>query len=559
MAQLTFTLSPADSDHWNLRNNIIFPDCLTKFKARHEASLASEATAATNKCGDQGESPASTHKLPPPAIPHPSPPSSIGWPEVDDKVTEIMDQLHNLHLETMQEMGFIRSIDQAMAKFIMVEFLRLIAINHLKAILRAWHADLEVTMEKLLKDLDLATQTCTTLPSKNTAIKVALDNYREIAKLKLALPLAQLDTAHEEMERFMQHRLEELQSQQEMKHLVVELSSKITAHHRRVCQVLHSEPLRYAEVTQLVMVGMVADRPLESNFFPGLLEGLLGRLGIAMPGESKPPTSSRKGAGHLWSSAVCEAVLRREHREVETPGNAGLPQCLNLNYGEDFLKRRSHQVPVTFSDPLFIPSMANAVYEAFKPPVLSRASPFMGGCREPSTSGQPGDGDPEPEMPKPERPDPTRSDPRMSAPSTSQEPGSTGLSTSLASQQVQDPTPEASDTDSNKTGEHTPEQEWPCLGPKVKVTHQLWKCGNRAVAGDSQDGATPSKVRKEMEAEDTDTTAPLDLLRPLSRQLSLSCMTRTYRRLRRSVRESLDSKRGRQPPKRTSTPHPTSS
>ena len=103
--QLTVTLSPVNSDHWNLRNDIIFLDCLTKFKARHEASLAFEATTATKKCGSQGESPASTHELPPPAIPHPSPPSSIGWKEVDDKVTEIMDQLHNLHLETMQEVS----------------------------------------------------------------------------------------------------------------------------------------------------------------------------------------------------------------------------------------------------------------------------------------------------------------------------------------------------------------------------------------------------------------------------------------------------------------------
>ena len=107
-------------------------------------------------------------------------------------MTEIMDQLHNLHLETVQEMGFIRVIDQAMAKSIMVEFLRLnlIATDDLKTILWAWHVDLEVSTEKLLRDLDLAAETCTTLPSKNTAIEVALDNYRELAKLKLALPLA---------------------------------------------------------------------------------------------------------------------------------------------------------------------------------------------------------------------------------------------------------------------------------------------------------------------------------------------------------------------------------
>ena len=141
------------------------------------------------------------------------------------------------------------------------------------------------------------------------------------------------------MEKFIQHRLEELQSQQETRHLVGELSSKITDHQSRVCQVLHSEPLRCAKVAQLVLVGMADGRPLESNFFPGLLEGLLGRLGIAVPGESKPPNSSQEGAGHLWSSAVCEAVLRMEQREVETLGSTGLPQCLDLHYVEDFLKK----------------------------------------------------------------------------------------------------------------------------------------------------------------------------------------------------------------------------
>ena len=73
---------------------------------------------------------------------------------------------------------------------------------------------------------------------------------------------------------------------------------------------LHSEPLRHAEVAPLVLVGMAADQPLESNFFPGLLEGLLGRLGIAAPGESKPPTLSREGAGHLWASAIARQSYR---------------------------------------------------------------------------------------------------------------------------------------------------------------------------------------------------------------------------------------------------------
>ena len=242
--QLTVALSPADSNHWNIRNDVIFPDCLAKFRARHKASLASGATKSTRKCGNQGESSTSTHELPFPATPQPSPLPSLGWHEVDDKVTEVMDQLHNLHLKTVQEMGFIQVVDQAMAKSIMVDFLRLRLItgDDLNATLWAWHADLEATMEKLIRDLDLATQTSTTLPSKNAAIEAALDNYQELAKLKLALPLAQLNMAHGEMEKFMQHHLKELQSQQEMKHLVVELSSKMTAHQSRVCQTCRGCP-----------------------------------------------------------------------------------------------------------------------------------------------------------------------------------------------------------------------------------------------------------------------------------------------------------------------------
>ena len=293
------------------------------------------------------------------------------------------------------------------------------------------------------------------------------------------------------MEKFIQYHLEELQSQQETRHLVVELSSKITDHRSRVHQVLCSEPLRHVKVAQLVLVGMATDRPLESNFFPGLLEGLLRRLGIVAPGESKPPTSSREGAGCLWSSAMHEAILQMEQREVETPGYAGLPQCLDLHYEEDFLKKRSHQVPAVFLDPLFIPSMANAVYKAFKPPVLPKASPSTSGCKVPSISSQPEDSGS-----KPEKSEPEKSKPKESTPSTSK-----------TSQWVQEQVTEAPDTNSDKTNELTPEKELPPQELKVKITRRLRKRGSKAMTSSSKDGATPPKVRKELEADDAETTA----------------------------------------------------
>ena len=109
-------------------------------------------------------------------------------------------------------MGFIREIDQAFAKSLMVEFPRLRAItgDDLSEILRTWQADMEATIDKLLRDLDAATQTSTTLPSKNAAVGVALHQFREATQLRVALPLTQLDEAQEEMGKFMQSHLKEL-------------------------------------------------------------------------------------------------------------------------------------------------------------------------------------------------------------------------------------------------------------------------------------------------------------------------------------------------------------
>ena len=108
-----------------------------------------------------------------------------------------MDQVHNLHLQMVQEMGFIREIDQAFSKSLMVEFLRLkvIAGDDLSETLQTWQANMEATTDKFLRDLDTVTQTSTTLPSKNAAVGVALCQFREAAQLRLALPLTRLDEA----------------------------------------------------------------------------------------------------------------------------------------------------------------------------------------------------------------------------------------------------------------------------------------------------------------------------------------------------------------------------
>ena len=292
---LSVALAVADDGHWNVANDPIYPACLAEFRKRHEASLANKSV---EKPGTRGGSP--TRAMTPSSATSSKPPPTpvLGDREVMELVRDTLDQVYALCLETLQEMGFIREVDRALAKSMMSEFIRLQLIvgDDLNISLRAMHADLETTTDELIRDLDIAAQNSTELPSKNPAVKVALHRFKELIKLKLALPLVQVDAAREDMDRFLQHRLEDLCSQADMRNLIESLSQRVAAHQSRVRQIVYSEPLKHVEVALRVLMGMTVDQPVESNFFSGILEGLLGRLGIAAPGEENPPTSSKEGA-----------------------------------------------------------------------------------------------------------------------------------------------------------------------------------------------------------------------------------------------------------------------
>ena len=89
--QLMVALSAADTNHWNIVNDPIFPSCLDEFKARNEASQASGAAKLTRRPSSHGESSTPTHELPLAAWPQPPSTPTLEWREVDEKVAEIMD------------------------------------------------------------------------------------------------------------------------------------------------------------------------------------------------------------------------------------------------------------------------------------------------------------------------------------------------------------------------------------------------------------------------------------------------------------------------------------
>ena len=250
--QLSVALAVADDKHWNITNDPIYPACLSEFRRRHEASQASQANKSIEKSGTGGGSPTLAMPFPSATSSKPPPTSTLGEHEITELVHDTLDQVYALHLKTLQEMGFIWKVDRALAKTLMSEFIRLQLIigDDLNTSLWAMHANLEVTTDELIRDLDIAVQNSTELPSKNPSVRVALHRFKELVKLKLTLPLAQLDAAHEDMERFLQHCLEELCSQPDMRSLIESLSQRVAAHQSRVHQIMYSEPLKHTQVAQ---------------------------------------------------------------------------------------------------------------------------------------------------------------------------------------------------------------------------------------------------------------------------------------------------------------------
>ena len=208
---------------------------------------------------------------------------------------------------------------------------------------------------------------------------------------------------------------------------------------------------------------------------------------MATPGGSNPPISSREGAGHTWSTAMHEVISQIEQEEVEVPETVGLPPSLDLRYKESFLEKQRHLIPPVFSDPLFIPKMAKAVFRVAKPLVVSKALSSAHIRKVSSSPPQPGGNGPKQQVLKSEEPVP---------------------STSQSTPEVQEQISEASNTNSDGADEPPPEREPPHRPLKVRLPHKLLKRGHQATASGSKDGVMPSKVHKEPEAKEVKVGTP---------------------------------------------------
>ena len=196
-SMISAALAEADTGHWNVTNDPVYPACLEVFRRRYESSQDPQANKSAEGSGTGGGSPTGVMTPLSTTSSQPLLTPTLGSHEIREIVRETLDQVYALCLEALQEMSFIQEVDRALAKSVMAEFIRLQLIvgDCLNTSLQAMHADLEATVADLVRDMDIAVQNSTTLPSKNPAIGAALHRFTGLVKLKLALPLAQIDVA----------------------------------------------------------------------------------------------------------------------------------------------------------------------------------------------------------------------------------------------------------------------------------------------------------------------------------------------------------------------------
>ena len=351
-------LAEKDSAHWNLLNDLIFPDCLEKFRAEEEAP-ARPASLGVGDASDAAPVEATSVAQDPEVLKKP--------PLTPDQVAEMVDQtiaeINALKLQGVQEMAFVRKTDRALAGALMAEFTRLHLIvgEQFNTSLRNLQSELEAGTKEFVRDLDIACHHTSGEVSTENPMRVALDRFHTWARLKVALPMAQLDVARDNMEKFLISRVTEMSRRAETQSLLESLARRAESSQARAKLLSRQEFLRDPDVSMRVLVGVAAQPTLEGNFYTGIFEGLIGGLSLNWSREGTLPTSTKQEVARMWATVVQRSTALTGPRDVGLEPAEGVPKVLHLDYEDDFNTRMVSEIPRVFSDPSSLHHLASSV------------------------------------------------------------------------------------------------------------------------------------------------------------------------------------------------------
>ena len=380
--KMVINLRPPSGNHWNIATDLVLPLAVDTFRWWRDAKWVAQGLGGESEGAKASPMEASTPRESPQVM---ADSSRAAFPletthqgvEALETACEILECVHAICLQTMHEMGSVRELDQTLAHTLMAEFVRLQLIigEDLMKSLVALRTDLETSCEALSSDFERTLNLHSNDPV-SPQVKELIQKFQQSISMKVNLPLMELGAAREDMEGFLQRCLHEISSQSESQKIIEELTWTLSVHTSRVQEVIQAPRLNELAVFWQVMVGLAMDQPLEANFFPGILEGLTGRLSLMPPGVVDPPTSIRVGMSQRWAAALREAVIRNEGRDIDLEQAAlnVMPSGLHLDYDLDFRTRRVDDIAPTLTSPLLSGLVSNIHLrgrpEVFREPVF---------------------------------------------------------------------------------------------------------------------------------------------------------------------------------------------
>ena len=251
----------------------------------------------------------------------------------------ILKHIHALRLQTLHDIGGMRELEQAAVHTLMAEFTRLQSIlgEDLTKSLSALRSELETSSEALSSDL-LSVLNLHSGDPVFLQVKELIQKHHQSISMKMNLPMMELEAAREDLVRFLQGLLCELSSDPKAQEVVEELSWTLSTYANQIREAILVLGIKEPAMFNRVMLGLAVNQPLEAILFPGILDGLSGRLSLTPRGVVDLPTSAREGVSRRWAAALREAVMKTEGRDVN-PGQVMLHVVhpgLNQDYDLDF-------------------------------------------------------------------------------------------------------------------------------------------------------------------------------------------------------------------------------
>ena len=338
--KMSINLRPPSGAHWNIESNLILSLTMETYKQQHEAKRVEWESAGAEASPKETPVPEKAPQAVAGGSKAASPTETTHQGERDlETVLSIVERIHALYLQILQEMGGVRELEQAAIHTLMAEFARLQSIlcEDLTKSLSALRSELEASSEVLSADI----LNILNLRSGDLAfprVKELIQKHHQSVSMKVNLPLIEPEVAKEDLERFLQGCLCKLGSDPKAQEVVEEISQILSSYACKVRETILILGIEQPGVFNRIVLVLSVDQPVEAVLLPGILDGLSGRLGLMPPGVVDLPTLARDGVSQRWAATLREAVMMTEGREANpdrvTPHvvHPGLHQDYDLDF-----------------------------------------------------------------------------------------------------------------------------------------------------------------------------------------------------------------------------------